>query len=218
MITLYEYLEVSEKASDEVIEKAYKALVRKYHPDLQPQENKAEFEEKLKKINEAYETLIDHSKREAYDLSLEKQRKKEAYIEAIKNSKKTSNNSNVNTNNSTENLSATFSDNKVEIHNTSGLSEKAKKKLEKEIIDTYTESYRQYLQSNGYKVKYKWTWKRIKNLLITIVTTILCIIILWQIPAFRNPLIELYNTNVIVKFFVDIIIKIFSGIINAIKN
>ena len=33
--TLYEILEVSEKASQEVIEKAYKVLVKKYHPDLQ---------------------------------------------------------------------------------------------------------------------------------------------------------------------------------------
>ena len=36
--TLYEILEVSENASPEVIEKAYKILVKKYHPDLQPPE------------------------------------------------------------------------------------------------------------------------------------------------------------------------------------
>ena len=35
MITLYEILEVSENASIEVIEKAYKVLAKKYHPDLQ---------------------------------------------------------------------------------------------------------------------------------------------------------------------------------------
>lgn len=33
--TLYELLEVSENASKEIIEKAYKVLVKKYHPDLQ---------------------------------------------------------------------------------------------------------------------------------------------------------------------------------------
>ena len=35
MKTLYEILEVSETASDEIIEKAYKVLAKKYHPDLQ---------------------------------------------------------------------------------------------------------------------------------------------------------------------------------------
>ena len=34
-ITLYEILEVSEKASKEIIEKAYRVLAKKYHPDLQ---------------------------------------------------------------------------------------------------------------------------------------------------------------------------------------
>lgn len=40
MKTLYEILEVSETASKEIIEKAYKVLAKKYHPDLQPQEQK----------------------------------------------------------------------------------------------------------------------------------------------------------------------------------
>ena len=34
MRNYYEILEVNSKASKEVIEKAYKVLVRKYHPDL----------------------------------------------------------------------------------------------------------------------------------------------------------------------------------------
>ena len=40
--TLYDILEVSEKASKEVIEKAYRVLAKKYHPDLQTDENKIE--------------------------------------------------------------------------------------------------------------------------------------------------------------------------------
>ena len=34
MKNYYEILEVNKKASKEVIEKAYKVLVKKYHPDL----------------------------------------------------------------------------------------------------------------------------------------------------------------------------------------
>ncbi len=40
MEALYDILEVSRKASKEVIEKAYKTLAKKYHPDLQTAENK----------------------------------------------------------------------------------------------------------------------------------------------------------------------------------
>ena len=53
MKNYYETLEVDKKASPEVIEKAYKTLVKKYHPDLQNEENHVEYEEKMKEINEA---------------------------------------------------------------------------------------------------------------------------------------------------------------------
>ena len=52
MKNYYETLEVDKKASPEVIEKAYKTLVKKYHPDLQNEENHVEYEEKMKEINE----------------------------------------------------------------------------------------------------------------------------------------------------------------------
>lgn len=77
MKTLYEVLEVSEKASDEVIEKAYKVLAKKYHPDLQTPENKKMAENKMKQLNDAYETLSNKSKRAEYDAGLQRIRKEE---------------------------------------------------------------------------------------------------------------------------------------------
>ena len=65
----YDWLEISKNASPEVIEKAYKALVKKYHPDLY-EGNKQEAEEILKKINEAYGVLSDIDKRAQYDTTL----------------------------------------------------------------------------------------------------------------------------------------------------
>ena len=65
----YDLLEISKKASPEVIEKAYKALVKKYHPDLY-EGDKFEAEKILKKINEAYEVLSNSEKRAAYDSTL----------------------------------------------------------------------------------------------------------------------------------------------------
>ena len=62
----YEILEVSVNASKEVIKNAYRALIKKYHPDSY-QGSKEEAEEKIKLINEAYETLIDDGKRLLYD-------------------------------------------------------------------------------------------------------------------------------------------------------
>ncbi len=60
----YEILEVSEKSSTEVITGAYKALTKKYHPDVS---NDARANEKMKSINRAYEVLSDPKKRAEYD-------------------------------------------------------------------------------------------------------------------------------------------------------
>ena len=77
MKNYYELLEVSEKASPEVIKKAYTTLVKKYHPDLQPDSEKKTAEEKIKEINEAYEVLSDNIKRESYDNKLKSEKIKE---------------------------------------------------------------------------------------------------------------------------------------------
>ena len=70
----YGILEVNEKASQEIIEKAYKTLVKKYHPDLYSSVQKKEAEIKLKDINEAYHILSDSFLRSQYDLELQKER------------------------------------------------------------------------------------------------------------------------------------------------
>ena len=84
MSNLYEILEVSQKASKEVIEKAYKVLAKKYHPDLQQGIEKQEAEKKMKEINEAYEILSDEEKRRQYDLELEQEEAKQKQAEIEK--------------------------------------------------------------------------------------------------------------------------------------
>jgi molecular chaperone DnaJ len=60
----YEVLGISKSASNDEIKKAYRALAKKYHPDI----NKAsDAEAKFKEIQEAYEVLSDEKKRQAYD-------------------------------------------------------------------------------------------------------------------------------------------------------
>ena len=66
----YEILEVDKHASSDIIKKAYTTLAKKYHPDLQPDDQKEDAKKKLQKINEAYETLSNEELRKEYDISL----------------------------------------------------------------------------------------------------------------------------------------------------
>ncbi len=66
MKNYYDELEVSRNASPEVINKAYKVLAKKYHPDT-TKENKEIAEERFKKISQAYEILSNENKKRAYD-------------------------------------------------------------------------------------------------------------------------------------------------------
>ena len=73
MKNYYEILEVNPKASKEIIEKAYKVLIKKYHPDLYKGESRIYAEEQTRQINEAYKILSDEFLREQYDKEIEKE-------------------------------------------------------------------------------------------------------------------------------------------------
>ena len=61
----YKILGVDKNATKDEIKKVYRKLAKKYHPDLNPNDKKAQ--EKFKDINEAYEVLGDEDKRKKYD-------------------------------------------------------------------------------------------------------------------------------------------------------
>lgn len=69
-MSFYEILGVSKTATDKEIKKAYKNLVKKYHPDVFDGD-KSLAESKIKEINDAYDTLSIPELREEYDRSLE---------------------------------------------------------------------------------------------------------------------------------------------------
>jgi DnaJ-class molecular chaperone len=61
----YQILGVPKSASQTDIQKAYRTLARKYHPDMNPDDKTAK--EKFQKVQSAYDVLNDSSKRELYD-------------------------------------------------------------------------------------------------------------------------------------------------------
>ena len=212
METLYDILEVSRKASKEVIEKAYKTLAKKYHPDLQTPENKAIAEEKMKKINEAYSILSDESKRQEYDEKLEQideQNKVQNNLQA-NHYESASNNTKVNQ--QFENWKKAYASlsRREQI--------KLKRKIEREANEEYRKRYEEYFRSLGYKVKHKRTFKDYLSMFITIITLVLIFLILWWIPASHSWMVKMYNENIAIQIIVNIIIGIFGGIAKFIKN
>lgn len=63
-VDLYETLQVSPRADPDVIEAAYRALARRYHPDRDPSPDATA---RMARINHAWEVLRDPERRAAYD-------------------------------------------------------------------------------------------------------------------------------------------------------
>ncbi len=66
MKNYFKILEIDPGASPEVIEKAYRVLCAKYHPDRQPEEHRKWANKKMQELNEAYHTLSNLERRKRY--------------------------------------------------------------------------------------------------------------------------------------------------------
>ncbi len=201
MKNYYEILEVNKKASKEVIEKAYKVLVKKYHPDLYTGQKKNYAEEKIKEINEAYSVLTDEFMKEQYDSELEKQEQAELYKKY--NQKQADNNLNDNVQSNINNVNSTSS-NKKENKN-------YKSQQNKKEVDDFNERMKKHkvgsfsgiveLCKELYKNKPKReeikeiTKKDVIALILTIIVVILIGIALWYIPFTNGWMRELLFEN-----------------------
>jgi DnaJ domain len=63
-VDLYEVLQISPKACPEVVQAAYRALARAYHPDVNPSPDAAR---QMQQLNAAYGVISDPEKRTRYD-------------------------------------------------------------------------------------------------------------------------------------------------------
>lgn len=196
----YDILEVNKNASPEIIEKAYKTLIKKYHPDLQKNELKNEYEEKIKKINEAYEILSDTEKRKIYNLNLKNTEfsiddYNNLYNENI-NLKREINylKNKINTNSYNNLQKNTYDDSLNNIEN------EINKKINNAVNKAYYDTYIQDLKNRGYKK----TLKDCIALILTFLIIALLIFILWHVPFINNYLINLYKENVALQFIINL--------------
>lgn len=199
MITYYEILEVSRMASKEVITKAYKVLVRKYHPDLEQDEGKKEeAKEKMVRINEAYETLSDDEKRKKYDDTIaileEKERIAKEKERQQSKTQNINNNRNINVNKNTVDVNNNINniDNRNNLNNDTILQEEMQRAEEEiqmhkqNIVNQMYEDYYNTLRRMGYKVVTVRPLKeRIKAYVIAGIV-ILLLILIYNIPFIRG--------------------------------
>ena len=187
MKNYYEILEVNKKASKEVIEKAYKVLVKKYHPDLYSGQKKEYAEKKIKEINEAYNVLTDEFMKEQYDTELEKQEQETLY-------RKYGNRQNNNVQNNSVNNKEKNNIQEKEVEDFNERMKKHKVGSFSGIIELCKELYKNKPKRDEIK---EVTKKDILALVLTIIVVILIGIALWFIPftnawmrelLFENPL------------------------------
>lgn len=204
----YEILEIDKNASKEIIEKAYKTLVKKYHPDVSNEIS----DDLIKKINEAYEVISDPQKRIQYDIIISQNIvSEEEYTRLYRENEllmqqnhelelQLKNVTNVNTAFAQESdpimhqkpyNPSIYKNNDfydaVPSNNNSNYSK----------VKAYTNHYS--MQDNS-------PIKNLLSLCITILLIIVITFILWHIPFTKEYLISIYESNDAIKTLVDIFI------------
>ena len=177
----YEILEVDKHASSDIIKKAYTTLAKKYHPDLQPDDQQEDAKKKLQKINEAYETLSNEELRKEYDISLSNTLIPiEQYNAIFLENQKLKNIIN-------EFHKQYLRDNYEIIEPDNSSTSKGNSTNEENYNNEYNKYYNQdNLSTNNNSLEYK-----IKNI-IAIILTFLILFLLWQIPFIQNIIKKIF--------------------------
>ncbi len=227
----YDILEVNKNASPEIIDKAYKVLVKKYHPDLQEGELKQKYEHKLKLINEAYDVLSDEVKRKQYNIELKQTEllqkdninynNIQTYSNGINTNQNTQSyrnkfNNNCNTNNNYDeqknNINYHIKQARIQTEEQKRYEEEYNRQVNNAINKAYHDAYIQDLKNRGYKIKYKKNLKDYFKNFISIIILFIVILILLQVPFVKNHFIKLYQENYVFKYIIDLFINLINGI------
>lgn len=231
----YEILEINRNASQEIVEKAYKTLAKKYHPDLQEGDKKSKYEEKLKIINEAYEVLCDPEKRKAYDATLPDEvsaedyenlyRQKEYMKQRINRMEQQQNidqqqnsdfskyegfTSPTNVQNNSSNADETLLRKEEELRKRQQQLE-YQQRMNNAVNKAYHDAYVADLRRRGYRVKHKKTWRDYVAFLLTFLVVIIVFVVIWHIPPIHDYFVQLYNENEAVRFIANFFISLFNS-------
>ena len=192
MKNYYEILEVDKNASEEVIEKAYKTLAKKYHPDLQ---NNSNCQDKIRQINEAYEILSNDFKKREYEKKIKRQSVSiEEYNRIIQENNR-------------------LKKDLKRVVNQREMSQNQGRLEEMSIMQGYYEQIKKATkqpQMRYERKKTKISLEKIKKIVIYIAILIGIGLVLAIVPFTRKFFINLYNNNVIIKLLVDTIVETFS--------
>lgn len=204
----YDILEVNQNASQEIIEKAYKVLVKKYHPDLQNSATeKSKCEEKIKLINEAYEVLSNPSKRDEYNARINQATQSSQATQASQTSH-VSHTTQADTTNANINYQRQQEYQKQQEYKRQ---QEYQRQYNNAINKAYHDAYIQDLKNRGYKIKYKKSFSDYVKSLIALLITIGIVILIFQIPFVKNYFEDLYKDNAVIRTLVDTFVKIFNG-------
>lgn len=214
MKNYYEILEVDKKASPEVIEKAYKTLVKKYHPDLQDGEKISEYEEKMKIINEAYSVLTDDYKKANYDEQLQENAVPLVKYEELlhENQKLKYQLDNIRTQiNNNETTINKIQNNSQRDDTISRITKIMNENIKQARAQAYNDAYEQDMKNRGYTIKYQHDLKYYLKFIGCLIIVVLVFFIIYQIPIVKRFFNQLYEENVLIQAIVDVFKKTFSS-------
>ena len=213
----YDILQINQNASPEIIEKAYKTLAKKYHPDLQEENNKKEAEEMLKEINEAYEILSNPEKKALYDQNLKNETiSQEDYDRIYYQNEELREELNNLTN---DIINKNYKPNQEDINKIKKEEQELEfrkqqiqyqEQMEQARQKAYHDAYIQDLKNRGYRIKYKKSLKDYIKGIISIILLILVLILLWHVPFIQNFFMNLYENNQAIHYVVDIFSNLFN--------
>lgn len=212
MKNYYEILEVDKNASQEVIEKAYKALAKKYHPDLQQGIKKQEYAEKMKKINEAYDVLSDRFKREQYNQELQSKQEQNQTISKEEQERIIQENYALKQQlNKIGNNRNNYNNQPMDEGSIINMSRVLEQQIKTAQRQAYHDAYIQDMKNRGYKIRYKHDLKYYLKLLLAIAIIIFVLFLIYQIPVVKNFFGNLYRESILFKAIVDIFKNTFSA-------
>ena len=196
----YEILEVDKNASKEIIDKAYKTLAKRYHPDLQTQEGKEQKEELMKKVNEAYDVLSDENKRTAYNqqlasqnVSMDEYQKILLENELLKQQLETARQ---NIQNNRVYQQNTYSN--EQRNTTPNVGQQTNFMANQPYQNPYVQTRKQY------RTRRRLTFKQLIKIIGVIVGVILLCALIYQIPPVKEYFNNMYEENIFFKALVNI--------------